>query len=269
MPTKTLPRPAIQRIPSMAEKRAVRKASRERFLRSRKATGRYTRQLLSVAAQVGKLVSGYAPDGVVEDVPGLMALLSRYAEFIAPWAEKVAQQMLDEVSQRDHAAWLALGREVGRGLREEIQTAPTGDAMRALLAEQVTLITSLPIEAAQRVHKLTTENISSGGRFKEIADMIYNTEKVTKSRARLIARTEVARTASILTQVRAEHVGSKGYIWRTASDSDVREIHKHLEGQYIPWNDPPVAAQKGIKAHAGQIWNCRCFSEPVLPDIIL
>jgi hypothetical protein len=88
--------------------------------------------------------------------------------------------------------------------------------MRELMAEQVDLITSLPIKAAQRVHKLTIEAMSDGTRAAEVAQEIMRTGHVTESRAKLIARTETSRTVTAMTQTRAEYVGSQGYIWRTA-----------------------------------------------------
>jgi uncharacterized protein with gpF-like domain len=104
------------------------------------------------------------------------------------------------------------------------------------------------------------------------------------SHARLIARTETARTASVLTEVRAKSVGSEGYIWRTSLDADVRPkigtpnfaklntlamgSHRKLEGTFHRWDDPPIASENGERAHPGQIYNCRCWPEPVLPDRI-
>ena len=41
-----------------------------------------------------------------------------------------------------------------------------------MLAEQVGLITNLPLEAAERVHKLTTEGMLAGSRPAEIAEQI-------------------------------------------------------------------------------------------------
>uniref|UniRef100_A0A3B0MF58 Phage head morphogenesis domain-containing protein n=1 Tax=Arsenophonus endosymbiont of Trialeurodes vaporariorum TaxID=235567 RepID=A0A3B0MF58_9GAMM len=63
--------------------------------------------------------------------------------------------------------------------------------------------------------------------------MIANSGKVTASRAKMIARTELGRATQALTQARALAIGSTGYIWRTAHDGDVRPSHKKLEGQFI------------------------------------
>ncbi len=254
----------------MATKREIQKArqkARERFLKARKAESAFKRQLLSVSRQIGSIVKAFTDKDGVKDVSSLIEQLNRYADILKPWATAVSERMLAEVSRKDAKAWIEHGRAMGVVLRNEVRNAPTGEAMRLELAECVDLITSLPRKAAERVHHLTVEGMIEGGRrASEIAQDILATGHVTASRARLIARTEVARTASTLTESRAKFVGSEGYIWRTAGDTDVRTRHKKLEGKFIRWDDPPVAGEQGEHAHAGQIYNCRCWPEPVLPD---
>lgn len=174
--------------------------------------------------------------------------------------------MLADVSARDSQTWMELSGELSKALRDEIRNAPTGELMREMLAEQVTLIKSLPLEAAQRVHDLTLKGIEDGTRAKEIAKEIARSGEVSMNRANLIARTEVARTASKLTEARATHIGSEGYIWRTSKDSDVRHSHKEMEGKYVRWDTPPKLSD-GTVTHAGQIYNCRCYPEPVIPEL--
>jgi SPP1 gp7 family putative phage head morphogenesis protein len=252
-----------QRKLSAAE---LRKRSRQRFAQARKVEKIYERQLSSIAKHVGALIKAFAPKGVVSDMGSLTNALTRYSDALRPWAIAVTHRMQAQVSQKDIYAWSELGRELGRSLQKEIQNAPTGKMMREMMAEQVHLITSLPIEAAKRVHKWTIEGELESIRASQVAHEILRSGAVTVGRAKLIARTEVARTSSLLTQTRAEHIGSTGYIWRTSKDTDVRDRHKKLEGKLIPWDDPPVAGERGERAHAGQIYNCRCWSEVVIPD---
>ncbi len=255
-------------MPSKREIRARIARGRERFIRARKAEKAFGRQLKSVARQVGNIVKTMAPKGLVEKPAELTQLLRNYASILAPWARAVSGKMIAEVSQRDEHAWAEMGREIGRGLREEIKNAPTGQVMKQLMDEQVELITSIPIAAAERVHKLTIEAMSDGTRAAEIAKEIMRTQEVSTSKAMLIARTETSRTVSNMTQARSQYVGSEGYIWRTSEDSDVRKLHRELNGKYFAWNDPPVSGENGERAHAGCIYNCRCFADPVIPDII-
>jgi SPP1 gp7 family putative phage head morphogenesis protein len=248
--------------------RNQRRIDRERFARSHRAEQGYAARLRAVARQVGEIVRGFAPTGTIEDFVRLRDTLYRYAELITPWARAVANTMLVDVARRDESAWREHGDRIGRALAKEIRYAPTGEILRSYLTENVDLITSLPREAAQRVHKLTIQGISGGVRSEQVAEEIMRTGKVTASRANLIARTEVARTASGLTMARAKSVGSEFFIWRTALDGDVRPLHKRLEGKAFRWDDPPVAGENGERAIAGAIYNCRCYPEPVLPDQI-
>ena len=153
---------------------------------------------------------------------------------------------------------------MSRGLRAEILNAPTGAILGDLMSSQVELITSLPLQAAERVHDLVTTATYSGRRAEQIAQEILRTGAVTESRARLIARTEVSRAQSNLTEARARYVGSDGYIWRTSKDGGVRDSHKEMEGKYVRWGSPPTL--DGLVGHAGCLPNCRCWAEPVIPD---
>lgn len=253
---------------TQAQLRAKRKQERDRFMRARKAEKRYARSLRAVAKQVGHIVAGFAPNGVVRATATLANALNRYSELLRPWAKEVAQTMIDEVNGRDAKAWAEQGRVIGRELRKEVLKAPTGIAMRALLDEQVDLITSLPTQAAQRVHKLTLEAMSSGVRAAETAKEIMRTGHVTESRAMLIARTETSRTATAMTEARAVYIGSPGYIWRTVGDSDVRPLHRKLNGRIFKWDEPPVSGENGERSHPGAIYNCRCYPEPIIPEVI-
>lgn len=252
--------------PKKLTEQQLRRAARERFLKARRAEGNYQRQLASVSKRIGTIVKRFAPRGQVMDLTGLTATLTRYAEILRPWARAVTARMHADVSKRDATSWMELAREMGGILRKEIFTQPTGHIMREALHEQVELITSLPREAALRVHRLTTEGLIQAGRASEIATEIMKTGAVTLGRARTIARTETSRTASLLLEARAQSIGSESYRWHTVGDSDVRPEHRRLNGKVFRWDDPPVAAKTGERANPGCIWNCRCYAEPILPD---
>lgn len=255
-------------MPTKQEIRAKRLKARQRFIQARKAERAFARQLKSVAKQVGNIVKTMAPTGTIEQPTTLTQMLRNYASILPQWAKAVSLKMIAEVSQRDEHAWSEMGREIGRSLGEEIRKAPTGRVMQELMAEQVELITSIPIKAAERVHHLTIEAMTTGTRASEIAKEILRSGEVAESRAMTIARTETSRTVSNMVQARSQYIGSDGYFWRTSEDSDVRKLHKELNGKFFRWDDPPIAGENGERAHPGCIYNCRCFADPVIPDIL-
>ncbi|WP_233623059.1 phage head morphogenesis protein [Burkholderia seminalis] len=213
------------------------------------------------------MVDGFPP-GDPAYAPTIEQLLRRYAEALGPWAEVTAARMLDDLNRRDEQAWMQQAADMSHALRDELRHAPTGETMRALMAEQVGLIKSIPLEAAERVHRLTIEALEDSTRAAAISKEIQRSGEVAKSRADLIARTEVSRAATSLTEARALAVGSTHYIWRTSGDSDVRAGHRAMEGKVCAWNDPPEVDENGrvMRFHPGQIWNCRCWAEPIISE---
>lgn len=244
--------------------KAARRLKRQRWTKALAAQASYTSKLRSLAKQIGTLVRGLAPDGDPLSTPKVVQALQTYAKLIEPWAGAVANAMVQDVARREAAGWRRQSKEIGRALSIELQKAPTGAALRKLQAEQVELITSLPLKAAERVHELSQEALVSSTRAKDIAQQILNIGDVTEARATLIARTEVARASSNLLQARATFAGSDGYIWRTSGDADVRESHHKMEGVYVRWSSPPTLDK--MTGHAGTLPNCRCFAEPVFRD---
>ena len=249
------------------DRKRIDKTIRNPWLKSRRIEEDYARQLRGVAREVGRIVNAF-PAGEIEYLSELIRSLNAYSEALKPWAKMTARRVLSMVVEQDDDAWKRHSREMGIELRKQIETAPIGETLRKSLDQQVELITSLPIEAGQRVHQLTTEAQWQGTRAKDIAAEIKKTGAVTASRATLIARTEVSRTSQELVQARAEHIGSPGYIWHTAHDSDVRPEHKKMDGKFVRWDSPPTLKEgnKEYTFHAGCIFNCRCWAEPVAPE---
>lgn len=236
-------------------------------VKTRPAERRYAGQLRKIAEHCGTVINGFPP-GDQGAAATIAQLLDAYAAMLQPWAVQTASNMLMDVALRDERMWREYAKDLSRGLREEIRRTPTGVVMQQLLSEQVGLIQSIPRDAAERVHRLTLAGIEDSTRASEIAKEIMRSGEVAKSRADLIARTEVARTASALTQARAQHIGCTHYIWHTSGDSDVRPGHKAMEGKVCEWANPPevLEGKEVMRHHPGQIWNCRCWAEPIIPE---
>lgn len=137
--------------------------------------------------------------------------------------------------------------------------------------QNANLIKTLPNDVAQKVVKNIEEEALKGKRARSIEKIIsQETDKHSRASARLIARTEVSKTQSALTQTRAQTLDLQWYVWRTALDGKrVRPSHRLMEGVLVNWHDPPspeqLAGEKNVGYyHAGNIWNCRCYSDPLL-----
>ena len=259
-------------------KRQDFRAERE-FQKAHNASTSYGAVLRQYARQIAHIIGFYAEGDPAlvppHKQPELEHALRGYAAGTLPWAKAAAWRMIAEVNRRNLTAWQKYTAEMSAGLRREIMVAPTGEAMLRLLAEQVGLIRSLPLDAAQRVHEQTLEALTVGSRYPEQEAEIRTalaqahpeaTGAWLANRATLIARTETARTASVLVQARAEYVGAESYIWKTAGDWKVRASHRRLNNHEFRWDEAPLSDPPDHHSHPGQIWNCRCVALPIIAE---
>lgn len=180
---------------------------------------------------------------------------------------------LEEINAR---TWREAARKSTRSnflyslLMEELKQGK-GAVIDDQVLQNANLIKTLPNDVAQKVVKSIEEEVLKGKRARSIEKIIrQDTDKHSRASARLIARTEVSKTQSALTQARAQTLDLQWYAWRTALDGKrVRASHRLMEGVLVNWRDPPspeqLAGEKNVGYyHAGNIWNCRCYSDPLL-----
>lgn len=229
---------------------------------ARRAESQYGAQLRKIARHIGEIIRGFDLNDQA-DAFVLRDALRRYAEMLTPWARSAARAMVAEVAARSDKQWRTIGKEMGRSFADVLNGPDIGARYRELQEEQVNLITSIPRDAAERVHALVQQGLIEGKRFTDLVPEIRRGGDVSVSKANLIARTETGRVVTNLAQARSESVGSEGYIWRDVGDAQVRPSHRAMEGKFVPWNQPPTL--DGLTGHAGALPNCRCFCEPVIP----
>lgn len=236
------------------------------FIKGRGPSTVYERALRQVTKQIGNIVKGHLMDDPLnpDKVRSLQQALRTYGNLIGPWALHLVNNVLRQVDAQDKYAWRQHTLKMSQELRRELQEAPISNVFKNLIQQNVELIKSIPEKAAERVGILVQENMMHSERASEIAKRIMNTEHVTLSRAMLIARTETSKASLALTQARAQHVGSDGYIWRTSGDMIVRDSHKRMNGVFVEWDDPPTL--DNMTGHAGGFPNCRCWTDVVIPE---
>ena len=222
-----------------------------------------------MAQMVGRIAQEFKEDSDVYGQEKAVQLqLFSYADTIEAWAYDISEIMLRRVAQADYSVWLRVGEKISAETKRKLRDVTVYPIFKQLQHEQVELIKSLPIDAAQKVHEWTQIGLSNGQRYSTIAKRIQNElGGITKSRAIVIARTETARTRSNFTEARARAIGSTHYRWHTVGDASVRSSHARLNGKIFSWDDPPITDYgKGgtpIRSHPGCIFNCRCWAEPL------
>jgi len=190
-------------------------------------------------------------------------------------AERLATGMVTAVAKVNATSWREAARKSTQGRRihdllmREMQ-GPVGEAFNSYVSAQARLIKSLPQDLAQDVAKQIATRQMKGERAETIAkDMRARMPAITRSKIAMLARTQVASTATSLSQVRAEHLNLPCYEWDTSEDVRVRPSHRKMDKVIVFWNDPPSPeALVGEKSYgnynAGQTFYCRCDANVIV-----
>lgn len=163
------------------------------------------------------------------------------------------------------------GKMIYEALMKEMQ-GPMGYIVNQEIHRNAKLIQTLPLDIAKHVNEHILRESQKGKRSSDIANEIKAMfPEKSKARANLIARTEVGKTSTALTQARSQLLNIPAYIWRTSEDSRVRDAHQLMDGVIVFWDNPPnpekLAHEKNVKHgpyHSGCIWNCRCYTSPII-----
>ena len=104
-----------------------------------------------------------------------------------------------------------------------------------------------------------------------IGEEIRNTYKVERRRARFIARDQIAKLNSDITEAQQRDAGVQSFVWSSSADERVRDCHNDFDGHRYDWDDLPddyyyTKAGRVYTGHnyaPGKAPNCRCVALPV------
>ena len=138
-----------------------------------------------------------------------------------------------------------------------------------ILDQNIQLIRSIPQSKIPALKNALTYAVTNDLSNRDIAKMIQKNFQATKNQARLIARDQVGKLNGSLDQYQQEQIGVKKYIWRTMHDKAVRPDHDKLDGTVQRWDKPPIVDKKsGRRGHPKDDFQCRCFAEAILDDVL-
>jgi len=223
----------------------------------------YQERLSAIARQIEKIIKTTRPEL-------LITKLSQYSNSIFGYASNAAKSLVYNLNKQSIEQWQKQGKKINKLLQKELRSKRMVELMDIYVDQNISLIQSLPLDAAKRTYKILMEGNVSGARSSSLVDKIQKIGDISKNRATLIARTETSKISTALTQARSEVLGLNWYVWRTSQDVRVRDSHFVMSRVIVNWNEPPAPEQlKNIKSslghyHAGNCPNCRCYAQPVI-----
>ena len=213
----------------------------------------------------------------IKDVNEQISALDRLSENIDfdALANIAARRMVVQTAADNARTWREDAKKSMRGkfvyeaLRQELKNK---DSFLSLIEQSALNIKTLPRHVAARIVKRVGMLTMQGRRSSEIAQIIAKELRpYAKASSLLIARTQYSKTLTAINESRSTSVGIKAYVWHSVGGPRVRDSHKFMNDVICFWNEPPCPEQlAGIPMkdysyyHPGGIYNCRCYSEPIL-----
>lgn len=196
---------------------------------------------------------------------------------INAFASQLASGFLTRLNRNNSRSFNSnIKNTTGVDLGSQINTPEMQQLLDVKTAENVALIKSIKNQYIEQVGAVIRENVVSGQRSTTLITEIKERGNVSESRAKLIARTETAKTTSQITQLRSEALGATTYYWSSSGDERTRPDHQAMDGMLCKWSDDTVysddggktwkkrSAIGGVEIKPGEIFNCRCTSMPLV-----
>ena len=233
----------------------------------REELGEYAYKLQAAAMQRG--VQG------VYDVPG--AVPQGFDEKVQKVAEAVS---LFQVKAFSNFSEMSVGERY----------FPGGNEQRDIILNTwsdnfVNLCKSTNEEMRKNVAGVVSDGVLGGRNIRDITKDIQNTcKEFSRSKAELIATTEVGKLNTAIARNQSESAGIQYYEWSAAMDGRTRESHAVMDGKICKWGDDtgfyvwkeqPDGKRKLVrqdrpknayKGAPGTDFRCRCTALPYVPE---
>lgn len=204
-------------------------------------------------------------DAMATDDTGVDAAMRKLEREIARRLVLAATRMVERVlrleRKRNTKHFVsAVKSAIGVDLSSVVTEGAIDEAFQAILQRNVDLITRLADATREKIRMAVEEAVLSGMPAKDLQARLTHDFGVLDSRAKLIARDQIAKVNSDLNQLRQQQVGVEEYEWSSSRDERVRPLHRELNGRTFRWDQPGPDA--GM--HPGQPINCRCVAIAVI-----
>ena len=145
-------------------------------------------------------------------------------------------------------------------------------ALRMWVDSNVEKIKTIPTESLGSMRQIILDGYKQGRTIRDISKDIQEEYNVSKHRAQMFARDQVATLNAQITKMQQQDAGCKRYRWSTSHDARVRDCHRALDGKIFNWNDPPEMwyetkksgrVYTGRRCNPGEDYACRCVAIPV------
>lgn len=198
----------------------------------------------------------------------LAALKKKWNKDFDDGSQKLAKWFAQGMNKRSDAQLKKILKDAGFAIGDLKMTKAQRDVLIASIEENVSLIKSIPEKFHTQIEGDVMRAVQTGMDQGTLAKKLKKTGKVTKKRAKFIARDQSFKANSSLQKARQLNLGITRGIWRHShAGKEPRPSHLANDGNEFDlktgWYDPDEKAW----IMPGQLINCRCTWSPIIPEL--
>ena len=199
----------------------------------------------------------------------IAALSKKWVETFTNLAGAVSDRMMEKATESaDKQIKSAFKRE---DMTIQMQMTPAMiERQEAIIAENVSLIKSIPEKYFTDVEGMVYRSVAKGGDRKALVDELMSNfsqrEGITRRRAEFIARDQVRKATSALAAVRQQAAGITQGEWvHSGGQANPRHSHAKAGAEHRVFDLDKGCFLDGQWIMPGQLPNCACSWRPLLP----
>lgn len=153
----------------------------------------------------------------------------------------------------------------GLSLKTDFLTGTMKEFLKGTIAENVSLIKSIPSEYMRKVQGAVLRSITVGKGLPDLQAFFEDQLGVESRRAKNIAIDQTHKAYAGLNTGRMKAAGIKKFEWvHSGGGLHPRPIHEALSGKICSFAKLPIIDDDGTRGIPGQLINCRCTQVPVI-----
>lgn len=240
----------------------------------------YRRKLLKLVDEMGRSLSFWLqaayranPPALATDETPAVALRSALRRLTRQWqknfdeaADDLAKWFAQSSSRRSDAALRSILKKGGFSVEFKL-TAPVRDVLQATIAENVSLIRSIPAHYLTQVEGAVMRSVTAGRDLAALSKELQEQFGVTRRRAAFISRDQNNKSTAAITRARQVDLGITEAVWvHSGGGRHPRPTHVKAGRDRVHFDVKKGWYDSAIKKW---IWpgtepNCRCVSRSVV-----
>jgi SPP1 gp7 family putative phage head morphogenesis protein len=198
----------------------------------------------------------------------MRALTKKWEQIFNVKSGPLSQKMADDANASSKYALHQSLKQLSGGLslKTSIMTGTLNTVMKAIIAENVGLIKSIPSQYFTQIQGAVMRSISQGNGLQDLQPFFEKQKGMTKRRAKNIALDQTRKAYNGLNKGRMQALKIDQYEWlHSGGGQHPRPQHIAMSGNIYSLSNPPIIDDDtGERGIPGQLINCKCRMRPVV-----